>query len=210
MIDDKEVKKAKENPNNNESPNINNNKESPDINNNKENLNIKPKFCPKCGAKTKPNYKFCKSCGHQLLAFEQVGNETKNDNKNFQIANEPKTEDLPKSFKIPNSLEKKDKSKKAMENIIEFTKEKNSNIDIVEDFEKVNKESSNIDIVEDFEKVNKESSNIDIVEDFEKVNKKDVNSYLVADEILKFHELKKKGIITSEEFEKKKKQLLDL
>ena len=41
-------------------------------------------------------------------------------------------------------------------------------------------------------------------------NNKEINSYSVADEILKFHDLKEKGIITSEEFEKKKKQLLDL
>ena len=47
-------------------------------------------------------------------------------------------------------------------------------------------------------------------EELEPQNQHKNNSFSNADEIAKFLKLKKEGVITSEEFEKKKKELLDL
>jgi hypothetical protein len=160
----------------------------------KENSNSKPKFCPKCGENTKPNYKFCKNCGHQLIAFKQPEDEIEKNNKNFQIANEQKTENLPKGFKTPSSFERKDKSRKSLEKIIKLTKQNNTNLNVGENVEKGSDERSSLNVDGSVEKGSDEN----------------INRYSLADEILKFHELKEKRIITSEEFEKKKKQLLEL
>ena len=157
---------------------------------NETNSYNEPKFCPKCGANTKTNYKFCKNCGHQLITSKKDENKLKKDNNDLNTTNESKTEDSPKGFKIPISYKNSDTSEEHMEKGPEFTKQKNTSLNIDEDIKKENEESTiSID------------GNIE---------EEDANSYSVADEIYKFYELKEKGIITSEEFEKKKKQLLDL
>ena len=155
----------------------------------KKNSNSKPKFCPKCGANIEPNYKFCRKCGHQLIFFKEVKSETGEENKNIYIDNESKNEDLPKTFKIPSSSGKKNLSKPVRN--IGFKKLK------ITDLNRVEKE-------------NEDNTSLNIAEGIEKENEEKVNSYSVADEILKFHKLREKGIITPEEFEKKKNELLNL
>ncbi|MCL2115714.1 MAG: zinc ribbon domain-containing protein [Methanobrevibacter sp.] len=147
-----------------------------------------PRFCTKCGLITKPNYKFCKSCGHHLISFKHA--ETEINNGTTHIAKESKTKDLSKAFKISIPPINNNDSEKSIKQPVESTKQENTNLNIDENAKANNK--GNIDSVE---KDIKEENNI---------------SYSTADEINKFYELKKKGIITSEEFEKKKKQLLDL
>lgn len=197
---------------------------------NKTNSNNEPKFCPKCGSNTKPNYNFCKNCGQQLIALNQVETEVEGDNeifnigdhaetdinennksfiivnqveddvnennKSFNIANESETEDSSKAFKIPISDKNYVKSNEVIEKNVEFREEKNINLNINDDTEK-----GHIVIDEDIKE------NVAIDGDIKEEN---IKIYSVADEISKFHELKEKGIITSEQFEKKKNQLLDL
>jgi len=237
-----------------------------------------PRFCPKCGSNTNPLFRFCKNCGHQLIAFlhDDVKPEDKKpvkqdninlgDNKSIQqykiktedikasqvtspLGNEPKTKTSPKAFKIPTPPINNNESKKSLAKPVEATKQDNSNLNIDENIQKENfnlnvdeniqkenislnkEENINLNVDENIQKenisLNKEenikndNSNLNIDENILKENKENIiidkNLFdknhirlFVADEINKFHELKEKGIITHEEFEKMKKQLLDL
>ncbi|MDR2966842.1 MAG: zinc ribbon domain-containing protein [Methanobacteriaceae archaeon] len=178
----------------------------------------KPKFCPKCGVNTKSNYKFCKSCGHQLIAFKSDADESEKNYKSHHITNESKTESIPKVFKISTPDINSNKSKEPIKKPAELVKKENINQNINKNISKhIQKENikdknvtSNDIKVGNTDSISKDIKvgNTDSIA--KNIQEGNINSYSIADEINKFYELKKKGIITSEEFEKKKKQLLDL
>ena len=206
---------------------------------NETNSYNEPRFCPNCGANTNPMYKFCKNCGHQLIAFVDTINKSKshgqvekvaNDvggesgidkvenvasdvggesgvDKVENVANESKNVPLPKIIKIPTPATVNNQSIKKSPKLSKLTKLEDTNLNIDKNIQKENQENN-----EDINNIQKENqeNNEDINNIDNDSNEENGIGFSVADEIYKFYKLKKEGVITSEEFEKKKKQLLEI
>ena len=180
--------------------------------NNYTNTNNQAKFCPNCGTRTKPNYKFCKNCGHLLLAFKKIVKQTKKENNNYPISNDSKTKSSLKVSKIPNNNNNNNKS---IKNSVEIATQNNTNPTIKPT--KTTQPNNTNQTIKPTKTTQANNANRNIKnENKENITPLDKNTngesvviYSIADEIYKFYELKEKGIISSEEFEKKKKQLLE-